>query len=145
MPNIASALRAEISRLSRREVRSETDGLKKSSNQYRSDIAALKRRVTEIEKVLKQMEKQVAKNAPKPIEPTASKGLRYSAKRFLAQRHRLELSQPEAGILLNVSPQTIYNWETGKTRPRPEQIAVIAAMRKLSKTAARAIVDRARK
>jgi len=44
-------------------------------------------------------------------------------------------------LLLNVSPQTIYNWETGKTRPKPEQIAVIAAMRRLSKTAAREIAD----
>jgi len=141
MSNIATALKEEISRLSRRELRSETDGLKKGSTQFRSEIAALKRRVTEIEKYLKQLDKQVSKAIPKSIEPTATTGLRYSAKRFLAQRHRLELSQPEAGLLLNVSPQTIYNWETGKTRPKPEQIAVIAAMRRLSKTAAREIAD----
>jgi len=145
MSNIATVLKEEISRLSRRELRSETNGLKKASTQYRSDIAALKRRVTAIEKSLKQFDKQVLKAAPKKLEPTATTGLRYSAKRFLAQRRRLELSQPEAGFLLNVSPQTIYNWETGKTRPRPEQIAVIAAMRKLSKTVARAIVDSATK
>jgi len=72
-------------------------------------------------------------------------GGRIDGAQFLAQRRRLELSQPEAGFLLNVSPQTIYNWETGKTRPKPEQIAVIAAMRKLSKTAARAIVDGAKR
>lgn len=145
MSNIATILKEEISRLSRRELRSETDGLKKASTQFRSDIAALKRRITSIEKYLKHLDKQVSRSAPKPIEPTAKTGLRYSAKGFLAQRHRLELSQPEAGILLNVSPQTIYNWEAGKTRPRPEQITVIAALRKLSKTAARAIVDGARK
>ena len=145
MSNIATALKEEISRLSRRELRSETDGLRKASTQYRSEIAALKRRVTSIEKYLKQLDRQVAKVTPKPIEESATKGLRYSAKRFLAQRHRLELSQPEAGFLLSVSPQTIYNWEAGKTRPKPEQITMIAAMRKLSKTAARAIVDGARR
>ena len=144
MSNIATVLKEEISRLSRRELRSETDGLKKASTQFRSEIAALKRRVTSIEKYLKNLDKQVSK-APKLVEPTATTGLRYSAKRFLAKRHRLELSQPEAGFLLNVSPQTIYNWETGRTRPKPDQIAVIAAMRKLSKTAAREIVDGARK
>lgn len=141
MSNIATLLKEEISRLSRREVRSETDGLKKVGTLHRAELAALKKRVASIEKTLKQLEKQVTKVTPKAPEVTAATGLRYSAKRFLAQRHRLELSQPEAGILLNVSPQTIYNWETGKTRPRPEQIVVIAAMRKLSKTAARAIVD----
>lgn len=145
MSNIATVLKEEISRLSRRELRSETDGLKKASSQYRSDIAALKRRVAAIEKYLKQLDKHVARSIPKPVEPSATKGLRYSAKRFLAQRHRLKLSQPEAGFLLNVSSQTIYNWEAGKTRPRPEQIAAIAAMRKLSRTAARAIVDGTKK
>jgi len=145
MSNIATVLKEEISRLSRRELRSETDGLRRSSTQYRSDIADLKRRVVAIEKYLSQLEKRAAKAAPTPIEPGAAKGLRYSATRFLAQRHRLELSQLETGFLLNVSPQTIYNWETGKTRPRPEQITRIAAMRKLTKTAARAIVDGARR
>lgn len=144
MPNIATVLKEEISRLSRRELRSETDGLKKASIQHRLEIAALKRRVASIEKYLKQLDKQVSKVAPKPDEPTVTSGLRYSAKRLLALRRRLELSQPEAGFLLNVSAQTIYNWETGKTRPRPEQITVIAAMRKLNKKAARAIVDGAK-
>lgn len=109
MSNIATALKEEISRLSRRELRSETDGLKKASAQFRSEIAALKRRVTSIEKSLKNLDRHVAKAVPESIEPTATTGLRYSAKQFLAQRHRLELSQPEAGFLLNVSPQTIYN------------------------------------
>ena len=45
MPNIASVLKDEISRISRKEIRRETSSLKKSSTSYRSEIAALKRRV----------------------------------------------------------------------------------------------------
>ena len=42
--NIATALKSEISRVSRRESKSLTLSLKKASTQYRSDIAGLKRR-----------------------------------------------------------------------------------------------------
>ena len=45
MPNIASVLKDEILRLARKEVRTATEGLKKASAAYRSDIAGLKRQV----------------------------------------------------------------------------------------------------
>jgi hypothetical protein len=53
MPNIASVLKDEISRISRKEIRRETSSLKKSSTSYRSEIAALKRRVQELERGLR--------------------------------------------------------------------------------------------
>jgi DNA-binding transcriptional regulator YiaG len=37
------------------------------------------------------------------------------------------------GALLGVSAQTVYNWEAGKARPRQQQLAAIAAVRKLGK------------
>jgi DNA-binding transcriptional regulator YiaG len=45
------------------------------------------------------------------------------------------------GTLLKVSPQTVYNWESGKTRPRQQQLAGIAALRKLGKKAVKAQLD----
>ena len=50
MPDIAAVLKEEIARLARKEVRSQTEGLKKASAQYRRDIAALKRQVAELER-----------------------------------------------------------------------------------------------
>src|SRR4051812_6605633 len=55
MSNVASVLKEEISRISRREIRRETSSLKKSSTTYRSDIAALKRRVLELERQLRRV------------------------------------------------------------------------------------------
>ena len=43
MPNLGSVLKAEISRLARREINRELQTLRKQSAQYRGDIAALKR------------------------------------------------------------------------------------------------------
>ena len=53
--NVASVLKEEISRISRKEIRRETSSLKKSSTTYRSEIAALKRRVQELERQLRRV------------------------------------------------------------------------------------------
>lgn len=49
MPNIAGALKQEISRISRKELRGETEALKKVASQQRADIAALKRHMQVLE------------------------------------------------------------------------------------------------
>ena len=53
MSNVASVLKEEIARVARKEIRRETSSLKKSSTTYRSEIAALKRRVHELERQLR--------------------------------------------------------------------------------------------
>ncbi len=135
MPNIASVLKEEIARVARKEVRSETETLKKTSAQYRSDIAALKRRVSELEKLIAR-----AGKAKPSVPVTSDRGepMRYSAKGLNAQRQRLGLSGPEMATLLGVSTQTIYNWEAGKSRPRQQQMAAIGAIRGMGKKEAAA-------
>ncbi|MDR3682925.1 MAG: helix-turn-helix transcriptional regulator [Geothrix sp.] len=133
MPNIASALKEEIIRLARKELRSETERLKKASSQYRSDIAALKRRVEALERQVSHFEKK-AKSGPQPGEVSGEAApVRFSAKGLASHRQRLGLAAAEMGLLLDVSAQTIYNWETGKSRPRQQQLAAIAALRGLGK------------
>lgn len=133
MPNIGAILREEITRLARREVRGETAQLKKTSSQYRTDIAALKRQVDQLEKQVSRLQKTAAKEIQTLAATEPVGRARFSAKSLSAQRQRLGLSAPNLGILLGVSAQSIYNWESEKTRPGPEQIAAIAALRKLGK------------
>jgi DNA-binding transcriptional regulator YiaG len=130
VPNIASVLKEEIARVARKEVRSETETLKKTSGQYRSDIAALKRRVAALEKLVASLGK-TKPSAPK--SPEQSSPMRYSAKGLIAQRQRLGLSGPEMALLLGVSAQTVYNWEAGKSRPRQQQMMAIAAVREMGR------------
>jgi len=51
MSNIASVLKDEIARVARKEIRRETSSLKKASTGYRSQIAALKRQLLELEQL----------------------------------------------------------------------------------------------
>jgi DNA-binding transcriptional regulator YiaG len=133
MSNFASVLKDEILRLARKEVRSELEGLKKASGMYRSDIAALKRQVAALE----QQQARLGKAGPKKVaveaEGEASTKFRFSAARFAKQRQKLGLSAGDMGTLIGVSAQTIYNWEAEKSRPRQQQLAAIAAMRKIGK------------
>jgi DNA-binding transcriptional regulator YiaG len=132
MPNIASVLKDEVLRLARKEVRKEVEGLRKASAQYRSDIVGLKRCVASLEK-----RANLGKKGPKKVtaeeDGEGTTRFRFSAKRLVAQRQKLGLSAAEMGTLVGVSAQTIYNWEAEKSRPRQQQLAAIATVRKMGK------------
>ncbi|MBL0211987.1 MAG: helix-turn-helix transcriptional regulator [Holophagaceae bacterium] len=133
MPNIASVLKDEIVRLARKEVRKEVEGLKKASALYRSEIAGLKRRVAYLEKQHGRLEEKGAKKVAVEGEGEGTTRFRFSAKRFAAQRQKLGVTAESMGTLIGVSAQTVYNWEAGKSRPRKQQLAAIASLRKLGK------------
>lgn len=136
MPDIASALKAEISRVARKALRAETDSLRKSAATYRREIAGLKKRVAALEKQVK----RGARAAPKK-EDAGGEGeerqLRFSAARLAAQRKKLGLSAADFARLLGVSALSVYKWEGGKTRPQRPQLVAIAAARGLGKREAR--------
>lgn len=132
MPNIATVLKEEITRLVRKELRSETMALKKASGRYRSDIAALKRRIETLEKQISRLEKLAPKRATVSVDTETKTKLRFRPDGFRALRKRLELSAEKMGALIGVSAQTIYNWEGG-ANPHRDQLAAIAAVRKMGK------------
>lgn len=133
MPNFASVLKAEILRLARKESRNEVEALKKSVAKFRSEIADLKRRASELEKLTARATRTQSRaiNANPDAEGTVR--YRFSAQRLAAQRKKLNLSAAEMGTLVGVSAQTIYNWEAGKSRPRQQQMAAIGMVRGLGK------------
>ncbi len=138
MANIATILKQEIARVARKEARADTQQLKKASAHYRSDIAALKRRIAALEKLVGRLGKAAAKSTLVAMTDEPASSFRFSASGLQAQRKRLGLSASEAGLLLGVSDQSVYKWENGKTRPRASQFASIAALRSLNKKQAAA-------
>lgn len=145
MPNIASVLKAEISRIARKELRAEIEPLKKALIAYRADLSALKSRAGELEKELRRRAKDVAKTsptAPALVEDATDTRVRFSAKGLTSQRARLELSAEDCGLLIGASGQSIYNWESGKVRPRGRHLTAIAALKKLGKKSAAEALER---
>jgi DNA-binding XRE family transcriptional regulator len=141
MPNIAAVLKGEISRLARKEIRGETHTLKKASAQYRRDIAEIKRRIFDLQRKLGPLQKVILKNAPSPAMPSGTNGARFTAKGLRSQRERLGLSAANYGKLVGVTGQTIYSWEHEIARPRRQQVARLAALRRIGKRAAQARLE----
>lgn len=134
MSTFANQLKNEISRLAKKEVRAETQALKKASVQYRGEIAALKRRIAGLEALIKKQSRGAGR--AKVVEAAEEEGgtsLRFRVAGFAALRKKLDISAAEMGKLLGVSAQSVYHWETGKTKPRASQLAAISAVRKMGK------------
>jgi len=142
MANVASVLKDEISRIARKEIRRETSSLKRSSTTHRSEIAALKRRMVELERQLRRVGRGAGPLPPDAANEDATPGgTRFSARSMAAQRRRLGLSAAECGLLIGASAQSIYNWEEGKARPRAQHLAAIFALRNLGKRQANEILE----
>jgi len=141
MANIASVLKSEIARVARKEVRAELESLKRASTQHRSAIAQLRREVADLHRQLKQAHRQVA-SASRASAASGGSGAsdgtprRFSAARLAAHRAKLGLSAADYGRLVGMSGATIYLWEQGKSRPKPEQLQRLVEARTLGRRAA---------
>jgi len=133
MPNVATVLREEISRLARKEVRQQVDPLKKSNAELRRTVAALKTEIADLNRSLKFLQKQEKRRLESPPEQESGKVIRFSPKWVRADRKRLDLSAKDYARLVGVSSLTIYNWEHGKSKPNAERLAAWAEIRGIGK------------
>ena len=140
MPNIATVLKEEISRLARKEARGDIADLRKALAAQRTDIAELKRKNRELEQAVRKLLKAngTARAAPAAGPASETTGLRFSAKGLATHRKRLGLSVADVGLLVGASDQSVYLWEAGTVRPRAKHLPAIAALRSLGKREAAA-------
>jgi DNA-binding transcriptional regulator YiaG len=137
MPNIATVLKAEISRVARKELRAATEALKKTASTQRAEIAGLKRRVQELEKQLKALSRTAARR--KSTGPATSVndadagGLRFRAAGMASNRKRLGLSAADFGLLVGATAQSVLAWEGERAKPKAKNLAAIAALRGVGK------------
>ncbi len=130
MPGFNGAFKSEVGRLARKEIRDVVGSTMKASAQYRREIASLKKEVSTLQKKIAFLEGREAKRlTSKPAATKAPTGVRFSARQVKAHRDRLGLSAREYALLVGVSQLTIYNWESGKSRPQQDKLAAWAAIR----------------
>src|SRR5688500_9405900 len=104
MPNLATALKSEISRLARKEARSEIEPLRKALLQQRSHVASLRREMEALQRLVK----RAGRESRAGTSGAASSGgdeqpLRFRAGGLASHRKRLGLSAADFGRLLGVS------------------------------------------
>ncbi|MGD9637144.1 MAG: helix-turn-helix domain-containing protein [Pirellulales bacterium] len=134
MTTLAIALKDEIRRLARKEIRAQTGKTSRAVALYRREIARLKREQKAQQRKIALLESQARKGNDAPAAASDPLGdSRFSARSVRAQRRRTGLSAADYAKLIGVSPLTIYNWEHNKSRPRREQFSALLAIRGLGK------------
>jgi len=133
MPNVATVLREEISRLARKEIRLQVDPLKKANAELRRTVATLKNEIADLNRSVRFLQKQEKRRLQTPPDTEPGKAIRFSPKWVRADRKRLGLSAKDYASLVGVSSLTIYNWEHGKSKPNAERLAAWAEVRGLGK------------
>jgi DNA-binding transcriptional regulator YiaG len=113
MPNLAQTLKQEIARIARKEVREDVTALRKAASTYRSEIAALKRSVKDLQVQLRATHRASARAAPVQVH----------AERLKAKRQALGLSQAQMAALLGISTLSQWKWESGQVTPRASKLA----------------------
>jgi DNA-binding transcriptional regulator YiaG len=135
MGNIAEVLKAEITRVSRREVKAAIKALVKSNTSLKRTVADLKRRLTEFEKDNRRLKAKEKKEQSAEPEKTAeeSKKARLTSKGIRSLRSKLGLKRPDFAKLVGTTAQTVYMWERkgGALRLRENTKAAILAVRDL--------------
>ena len=135
MPNVGEVLKSEIVRLSKKTARAQVQPLLAALHQQKKQLILVRAQVANLQRELVKLRRSV----PKPqVAPDSDSKNRVTAKGLRSLRSRLGLSREEFAQLLSVSGQTIYNWETKGTSPRPEQVAAIVLLRTIGKREARA-------
>jgi DNA-binding transcriptional regulator YiaG len=137
MPNLAQTLKQEIARIARKEVREDVTALRKAASTYRSEIAALKRSVKDLQVQLRATQRAFSRGAPAQAQEGSSSrpGRRptFNAERLKAKRQALGLSQAQMASLLGISALSQWKWESGQVTPRASKLARYFAVMAMGK------------
>lgn len=135
MSTFAEQLKNEVARIVKKEMRAQVHQAKETAAQQRAELSSLKKRIVELEGSLKRLSQASVKAAQVSVVAAEDTGpsLRFRAGGFASLRKKLGLTAAEMAQLLGVSPQSVYHWEIGKSRPRASQLPAISAVRKMGK------------
>lgn len=139
MPNLSQILKAEIGRISRKEVRASVNPLRSTNYILKRTVASLKKRVAFLEvenkRVIAALNAIQEKTNESAIAQGADAKVRVTSRTIRALRKKLGLSQDSFAALLGVSGQSVYIMErkSGRLRLRGSTLIKLLALRGIGK------------
>ena len=138
MPNLNQSLKAEIQRISRKEIKSSVGPIRASAVALKRTAAGLKKRIAALEAANRRLlsfQKATQEQQPAGAIPK----VRLTAKNIKAFRGKLGLSQEMFGKLIGVSSQNVFILEhkEGRLNVRKKTLANILAIRGIGKREAK--------
>ena len=142
MGKIDSAVKSEITRLAKKEIRATCGPLARDVRELKRTVSRLRRTVASLEKAAREWTRQVrAQKAELKAPEEEVKAARFSPGLIRSLRKRLSLSQGQLATVLGVSSASVGFWEQGRTRPTGSNRAALVALRKLGRRDVRRILD----
>lgn len=130
--NVMSVLKAEISRLAKKEAKREVAPVKKVNASYRGLIAGLRKQVASLQREVAML-KRAAPKAEKVLASKTEPEGRFwiTGKGVKAMRKRTGLTQEKFGNLVGVSVPTVVNWEKAKGKIDIRKKATMARLQEI--------------
>ena len=132
MSKFEDAVRAEVLRLVRKELRAQVAPLQKEVRELRRAFSQTRKQLAQIEKLTPKQAEPAAVLALEASEEEISKS-RISGNLIRSLRRRLGITQGQLATLVGVSLSAVTLWETNKRRPTGQNRAAIVALRKLGR------------
>ncbi|HVR70922.1 MAG TPA: helix-turn-helix domain-containing protein [Vicinamibacteria bacterium] len=142
--NLAAALRTEVRRLNRNQiagalrpllkVQKQVTALRRDFHAHRVLLARLERRLARL---------RAARRTGVSLAP-GRRGRPLSGQSIRRLRDRLRMTREQFARALQVSPGSIFGWESGRTLPRPGSLGRFEELRKMGVRQARAKFKSAR-
>ena len=143
MGRVEEAVRSEIMRLMRKELRSVVLPLGKEVRQLKRGMGQLNKSVARLERVVAaQVREAEARKARLEVPEEEAKRARLSANLIRKLRTRLAITQGQLAVLVGVSPGAVTQWEQGMISPRGQNRAALVALRRLGRREVRRMLER---
>lgn len=142
MGKIETAVKSEITRLAKKEIRAVCGPLARDVRELKRTVSRLRRTVASLEKAAREWTKQIrAQKAELKVPEEEVKAARLSPGLIRSLRKRLGLSQEQLATVVGISTVSVGLWEQGKTRPTGSNRSALVALRKLGKRDVRRILE----
>jgi len=134
MGKFEDAVRSEIMRLLRKELRGVVLPLGRDVRQLKRGLGRMTKSVARLDRVVAvQVREAEARKGRLEVPEEEAKSARLSAGLIRKLRTRLGLTQGQVAALLGVSSGAVTQWETGVISPRDRNRAALVALRKLGR------------
>ena len=142
MGKVGSIINSKIIRLARTEMRKVSIPLKRDVRLLKNMVSPLRKSVLSLERFAAQKQKELSKREIQlDAPPEEIKQSRFSPRLLQSLRKRLGITQKELAILTGVTIGAAHSWETGKFRPKDNKMGMLVALRKLTRSDVKKLLE----
>jgi len=142
MNKMETILKSEIIRLTQREVRKVSIPLGRDVRLLKNAASQLRRAVLALERFAAHQQKEISKREIRlEAPPEEVKKSRFSPRLIRSLRKKLRITQKELALLAGVTVGAVQKWETGKFQPKTVKKARLAALRRLTRSDVKKLLE----